>query len=376
VITLICKSCSRKLQIRDEFAGQTGQCPACGSTLDIPGPEPGPELAPLTSRAVELTAELPDRPQEVSEPEPPSESQEPLLDHGGGGLPAGADFFAPVPEEIGPLRSAHTTLLQGQYPKPMSGRLAGATVLGGVGVAIGLLIVVGLQVHSDFWRGFWPIALGLGCFGLVMALTGFNHTCTYVGRDGVVRFVCSGSRDNLTTQEVFRFRDAADLRTSITLRYTNGAYQNTTYAYTWTDIGGRERYAIRGSHNSEAGTPASTDLYHYAKASEIAWTIYLFGAAYSQLELGSSVLFNLTGGQWIRLGHGVIIFGMGGEPEQWRADEVRGATIQKGVVKIMRHDAKEGWFSSSGLHKFSFDQLGNAQLFFHMLDKVVGIPVN
>jgi hypothetical protein len=84
----------------------------------------------------------------------------------------------------------------------------------------------------------------------------------------------------------------------------------------------------------------------------------------------------LTGGSWIRLGPGVILLNTGGQPEEWRAEEVRGVTIQQGVVRILRHDAKEGWFSSKGVYKFSFDQLANAQLFFHMMEKVVGVSVN
>ncbi len=248
MISLTCKSCGRKLQVRDEFGGQTGKCPACGSTLEIPALEPAVEPASLTSQVSELTAEKPAQQEQTPPPELPDEPEGPLLNHGGGPLPDGADFFAPAPEEIGPLRSAATTLVQGQQPTPMSSRLFGSILAIGLGIFVGVLIVHGFGVRSRFWVFCWPFVLALiGC-GAVIVMTGFSHTCTYVGRDGVARFVCSGSRDNLISREVFRFREANDLRTATTLRYVNGAYQNTTYSYTWTDINGVEQQGAFASH--------------------------------------------------------------------------------------------------------------------------------
>jgi hypothetical protein len=373
VITLNCDACGKKLQIRDEFAGQTGQCPACGFTLPIPDPQ-APNDEALPAEVVAIVEPEPAPPQSHVPVLPPPEGT--LLDHGGRTLPDQADFFASVPLEIGPLRSAYTTLLQGQQPKSMGSRLLFAGAMAGLGVVLGLLIDKGFSVRNEFWAIAWPTVLSLLAFGISMAATGFSHTCTYVGTDGVARFVCSGSRENLATQEVFRFRDATDLRTATTLHYTNGVYQNTSYSFTWTDINGRSRHVISGSHNSEAGTPKSTDYFLYGKAAETAWTVYLFDNANRHIKLGNTVQFNLTGGQWLRLGPGLLVLNTAGQQEEWRAEDIRGATIHKGVVRILRNDAKEGWFSSKGVHKFSFDQLANAQLFFHMMEKVVGVPVN
>ncbi len=375
MITLICDACGKKLQVRDEFAGQPGQCPACAFTLQIPYPDTFLDEAPVAARAVEVMEPEDARPA-APIPAAPVQGDEPLLDHGGGPLSAGADFFVPAPSEIGPVRSAHTTLRHGQEPVSMGTRLLIALLGIGLGAFVGIMIDAGAGVRSEFWRAFWPIVLGLIGFVVAMAVTGFTHTCSYIAQDGVARFVCSGSRDNLKTQEVFRFRDATDLRTSTTHHYTNGVYQNTAYTYTWTDVGGRTHHVISGSHTSEAGTPPTADAYNYARGAETAWTVYLLDGAWGQVKRGHTVLFNLTGGQWIRLGEGLIVFSGGGQPEEWRADEVRAASVQKGVVRILRNDAQEGWFSSRGVFKFSFDQLANAQLFFHMLEKVVGVPVN
>jgi hypothetical protein len=369
VISLTC-NCGRKLQVHDDFGGQAGTCPACGATLDIPHPEPV-QSAPRFSE----TTELEDPPDEELEDEDESEEEEPIGNHGGDPLPPGLDFFADVPEEIGPLVSAWTTLKEGQRPMSTGTRLCLGIVLGMLGAVLGCVIVVVLSVESEFWRPVWPIGLALLGFGVALACTQFSHTCSYVGREGVARFVCSGSRDNITTREVFRFRDALDLRTSTTLHYRNGSYQHTNYSYTWTDIGGQQRYVISGTHHSEAGTPPSDDPLHYATGSEMAWTMYLLAGASQQIELGSPVLFNLRGGRWIRLQAGVITLNLGGEPQDWQAEEVRLVEVKQGTVRILRHDAAEGWFSRRGVIEFPFDQLPNAQLFFYLMEKVVGVPV-
>src|SRR5205807_750919 len=130
--------------------------------------------------------------------------------------------------------------------------------------------------------------------------TRFRHTCTYVGRDGVARFICTGNRDNFSTNEVFHFRDAAELRTAQTRHYHNGVYTGTQYSFTWTDVGGRKRYAISGRHKSEKGNPPANDPYQFGRAAEVQWTVYLLEETLRTIEERGSVLFNLKGGQWIR----------------------------------------------------------------------------
>src|SRR5262245_31792347 len=36
VISFDCTNCGKKLRVKDEFAGQTGQCPSCGQQMEIP----------------------------------------------------------------------------------------------------------------------------------------------------------------------------------------------------------------------------------------------------------------------------------------------------------------------------------------------------
>ena len=134
-------------------------------------------------------------------------------------------------------------------------------------------------------------------------------------------------------------------------------------------------FVINGTHKSEKGNPPSTDPYQFGRAAEIAWTIYLFDQTNRQLEINENVLFNLKGNQWIRLGRGYMVVCTGGDEQTWPADEIALVNVDQGVVRIRRRDAKEGWMSSRGVFKFNFDSLANAQLFFHLCEKVVGVSV-
>jgi hypothetical protein len=374
VAILLTCSCGRKLQIKDDFAGQEGTCPSCGRTLRIPSGNAGAE-PPLVTRAVPVRedASLPEaRP---VRPQDDEADDGPVTNHGSDPLPEDADFFVPAPADIGPVISAYTTLHQGQEPWSMGLRLLVGGLAGLGGLLLSALIVTWVGTRNPIWLAVIPFGLGALGFAIGMLSSGFKHTCTYIGREGVARFGCSGSRDNLATDEVFRFRDATDLRTSQTLHYTNGAYTHTSYTFTWSDVGGRSRFVISGQHKSQAGAPPTKDLFHFARAAEVAWTVYLLGQVSRQVELSDFVLFKLKGSRWIRLGQGVIVFGLGGEPEEWDAADVDAASVKQGVVRIKRLDAQEGWFSSRGVHKFSFEDLSNAQLFFHLLDKLVGVRV-
>ncbi len=339
--------CGRKLQIREEFAGQEGQCPACGRTLAIPREDnSAPREWPAPAAAPTLPAPTPPPPSAPPPAPPPLRQEEAaapdvqkLPNHGDGPIPADADFFAPAPASIGPLRSAWTTLRQGKQPLNPGMRLFVIFAVGLGALLVGAGIVLVFQLSDDFWTRAIPIGAGVLAALITLGVTRFNHTCTYVGRDGVARFICSGRRDRWTTQEVFEFREAVDLRTAQTHYYRNGFYQNTSYAYTWSDAGGRKRYVIRGAHTSQNKTPPPTHFFHYAKAAEFSWTLYLSEDVDRQLQLSGSIHFNLTGGQWIRLGKGSMTIGFSGQPVELDVRDIGAVQVQKGVVRIKRIDA-------------------------------------
>jgi hypothetical protein len=380
-IVLSCE-CGRKLQIADEFAGQEGQCPSCGRMMLIPaGDEPPPPPNKPLYDVVEAPSPSPQPPTPAPEAvtdgqAPPRESGAPITNHGGGPLARNADFFVDPPAEIGPVLSANTTLVVGKRPWTGGARMITAGISGLFGLGLGAIVVGAASPAWEFWHFFWP-TLG-SVLGLALAFwrTQFSHTCTYVGREGVARFRCKGSRNRITASELFRFRDALELRTSQTVRYYNGAYVGTDYAFTWSDVGGRTRYAISGKYNNAKGLPVPTDPYHYGGAAEVAWTVYLLGQVSRQIELAGSIAFNLKGAQSVRLGPQSLTAQLGGEPVEWAAEDIDAVIVDKGMVKIKRTDAKEGWFSATGVIKFPYNTLANARLFLHLMNNLLGVRIN
>ena len=375
-IQILCE-CGRKLQIQDKFAGQQGRCPACGRDFLIPAWEtetPGIQAQPSPAREEELPEALPAPPVDKGRRDEP-ERDEPVGGHADERLPHDADFFVPAPREIGSLNSAHTTLRKNQDPWDAVPRTLLTVGIAAAGFIVGLFLDLVAQVRNPLFIVFWPIALAVVAMLLALHFTRFRHTCTYVGRNGVARFVCNGSRKQLKVDEIFLFEEAIDLRTAQTRRFVNGVYQGTDYSHTWTDVGGRTRYVLKGTYRAKDGRPAPKDPFHFALAAEHAWTVYLVGDALRQMETNGWVAFRLGGGKVIRLGERRLQFHWGDKPERWEDDEVGEAVIHQGVVKIKHADAKEGWFSSQGVYKFNFSELANARLFFHLMEKIVQCPV-
>ena len=165
-IVLMC-DCGRKLQIKDELAGQERKCPACGRTLQIPYPnEPSAKLPPGTSRVVEAAP--------VQAAAPPA----PIQNHGGDPLPQDVDFFVEPPAEIGPVTSAYSTLRLGKEPWPLLLRVFLSAALAGFGVFVSVAIVSLNRVHNPFWVAAWPLALGGIGAALGLFTSRFTHTCT------------------------------------------------------------------------------------------------------------------------------------------------------------------------------------------------------
>src|SRR5262249_51451932 len=156
-----------------------------------------------------------------------------MTNHGGGEINSKDEFFVPPPPEIGEVVSCHTTLRRNVEPMSPGARIAGATVAGAVGLALGIVIGVAAKAGAAMVL-LALLRAGIG-IGMVILCTGFKHTCPYVGKEGVARYTCKGSRDNVTGR-VFTFKDAAELRTQQTRHYTNNVYQGTNYTFTWSDL--------------------------------------------------------------------------------------------------------------------------------------------
>lgn len=299
-----------------------------------------------------------------------------VLEHNGERIRPAADFFEPAPSEIGKVISASSTLDKGKEPRSPTYRLVVSLVLIGAGVGLGVGINWLFSVEKTFWLILWPalgasIGAAIGYFS-----TSFGHTCTYVGEQGVALYRCNAKRENVDQKEVFLFDSVAELRTSVTRHYTNGVYQNTTYNFAWTDGSGRRVYAITGSHNDKNGNPRTTDMFHFARASERNWTIHLMKRAQQELDEKGHIRLNLHGQDHMLIGHGFIEFHFKGKSARCEAQDIEDITISQGTFTIKRKDAKVGWFRKDGVFQFQYAQMANAELFLLALEVLLGFKFN
>lgn len=307
-----------------------------------------------------------------TEPETTPQSQqaeEPITNHAGEDLPDDIDFFVAPPPEIGTVSSAHSTLRQGVSPWSPALR----AVVGGVGFLIGGGIGLMLGALWDFGLILWPTLLGGIGFLIAWLVTGFKHTCTFVGSDGIARYICRGSRDNVTKSEVFPFSEATELRTGQTRRYVNGVYQGTDYTFTWYDHEGRKPYVLNGTYQGEKALPKSTDPFHFANAAEMAWSLFLLKQVPLQLNTKGAIYFSLGGSDWVSVAPGRLELSVRGQNTSCETDDVASVSINQGVFTVKRKDAKEGWFTSKGVFRFNYASLANAQLFLFVLERLTGI---
>jgi hypothetical protein len=377
-------ACGKTLQVADEFAGKKGQCPNCGQALPIPATDDGTQITrkappPLPKAKKEESAAWLDPPRKPL-PKDNEEDEErlSLTTHAGTFLYDDDDLFEDAPPEIGRLVSVFTSLKRDKEPKPMVLRAAialGAFFVGFFLTAFIAMLIQGMRVRPEklLIAMFFGGIVGLVLAGITFWWTRFSHTCSYVGAKGIALFKCSGDRDNVKETGFFLFKDATELRINQTRHYYNGVYTGTTYSYIWTDEDGTTVYQLGGRYRSEAGTPKPTDPYHFALAAEDAWTRYLYRDLDRAIEADGSVYFGLRGGDFVKLGEGLLILAKGGKKIKLHADQIEKMNIGNGVVSIWEIGAKEGWFVNAGIHQFQYADLGNARFFLFALEKLVGI---
>ena len=274
------------------------------------------------------------------------------------------DFFAPPPPEIGEVLNAYSSLKRGQ--RPLSAAAKGAIMFGPGVVALAVLWYT--HAVDDIWQ----VVIFVALFVVGWFVTRFSHTCTYVGKEGVARFRCKKDRENITQQEVFLFRDAAELRTSQTRHYHNGGYTGTNYDFTWTDDEGRKVFRCQGTYHGEKKPPKPTDPFHFAQAAEAAWSVHLLDRVQEQLDSAGAIVFRLGGSDWVAVGPGFLELNLKGERRRCESAEIGGVSIHDGTFKVKRTDAREGWFRSTGVFQFPYGTMANARVFLLAVDRLLG----
>lgn len=296
-----------------------------------------------------------------------------VLRHAGGPIEASSDFFVEPPPEIGELLSAETSLKVGAKPWKIGARVAIAGLIAWGGYMAAQAVNFGNRPDDEFGIKVAIVIAALVGSLLAWYFTRFAHTCSFVGKQGIARIRCKGSRSRLSPPEVFLFEDAAELRTSQTRHYHNGIYTGTAYAFTWTNEEGRKAFKLSGTYRGENKPPKAKDPFHFATMAEGAWSSYLFNQVIETLKSTGTVRFNLTGKHFVAIGPGLLdVFTTGSEPVRLTADEIGGMQIDSGQVKIKRIDAQEGWFSSTGVYKFSYESMANSRLFLLLYNHLIG----
>jgi len=278
-------------------------------------------------------------------------------------------FFAPLPDTIGPLYRAESTLKTGQREKPLSFRLLTASLAALPGLALALLAAK--LIHEDSNGGGSLLFIGslLMLIGAAIAwyYTRFAVSCSYVGQLGAIRYLLKGNLNNQPLAQYIEFSKATELRTAATRHYYNGVYTGTSYSHKWTDAAGRPVLTLSGRHSGNKGLPKSGDPFHFASAAEIAWSMFLLNRADNELAQTGSLRFNIDARKTVIVGPGFIEFHFGDRTDRCEAADIKSINLNQGTFSIQHRDAK--WYSSKGKFSFPYGAMPNARLFLLVLDR-------
>ncbi|MBD2461985.1 hypothetical protein H6G89_13100 [Oscillatoria sp. FACHB-1407] len=296
-----------------------------------------------------------------------------ITTHAGKPISSDLEFFAAPPIEIGKITSAYSTLTVSTQPLSTAQRLFRALLWG-----IGFTVVTALLVTAFHIPLPWNVLTGLVVGAIAAALIYtyilvFYQTCSYVGEQGIAEYSINGSRSAEPESSIMRFQDAANLYTSQTRRYKNGAYQGTDFRYTW-QMPGRKPFEIWGTHHAQQGLPDDTSNWHFANAAEAAWSNHLLRVINEQLQRLGYVEFPMqqANPQAVRVGQGFLEFVLkDGSTQTVAVTDMKDIKLQSGSFYFAHKDAR--WWSGKGKYEFMYSNLPNAQLFLLCLNQLAGI---
>lgn len=392
-IFIMC-SCGKRLQAAETAVGKLVACPACKAHHRVPAPEPPPmaiieeplPTPPPLPRALPpplpppLPPEFEEAAVELRAPYDAEDDEDPVAENFG--PPGGElDFFQPPPKRIGTVRSAHTSLLRHQRATTMGTRLIYSAVITLVAVVVLVIVLFATEVtrrmdRFDVCMTFaGTVIFFLLVFGISLVATQFSHFCGYVGTHGLAYTECSGSRRKITKKQSFSFDEAADLRTKLVHHYVNGVYQNTQYEFHWTDEEDAVLMSVTGSHTAHNAMPPDSSSYIFAVVAENHWSAYVTAKVLDTLESGGSYTFYLTGGGTLKLRSDMLRLRIGRNDQDFYPEDIAEMVISEGVIQLKEPGAKQGWFTSTGIHRFNFADLSNARVFLLLMEKLFDVPI-
>lgn len=280
------------------------------------------------------------------------------------------ELFAAPPPDIGPLRSADSTLRKGNRPKPMVVRV----LMGAAFAVVVVLLFSWMAMHFDpsEQQGMRILgyALAAVAFYSQVHATRFKAVCTYVGELGAARSTIRGSLEAAPATEVLLFANAAELFAKQTRHFVNGIYSGTTYDYRWVDSTGKLLYRDKGQYKEKRKGVKSGDLWHFACAAERSWTERCFLLSQKQIAAEGSIPFRVDTNRSLRVGPSFVEFHFDDQPVRVARDDIASVSLKKRRFSFQHKDAK--MFSRVGRYSFAYEKIANAQLFLFTLDRIFG----
>jgi hypothetical protein len=293
-----------------------------------------------------------------------------LKRHSGSDIPRDMNFFIVPPYEIGKVISAEGSLKDSQNSRWTLSRILTYLAFGIIGF-LSVAIIPPMLRALGIWA-IIPIGIMIG-IAYLFYQERLTQNCSYVGERGISLHILK-NKTAIPKTEVLCFQDATNLYTSQTRSYTNGIYTGTSYDYRWEKTSG-QNYRIAGHYYSEKGSPEDIDRFHFAIASEWAWSIYLLQNAEQQLERMGYVEFPMKGRlQAVRIGNGFMEFVDRDGAQRVMVTDMKDITLGSGQFNFKHRDAK--WWSGKGKYSFNYSNIPNAKLFLICLEKLTGIRWN
>jgi hypothetical protein len=302
-----------------------------------------------------------------------------VTEHQGDLLPPDGDFFVPPPMEIGPVRTAHSSLRQGVAPRSPVVRyfialgcgIAGYLLVMAFNRMTAILIVPASLTHTPM--ALWAVLIGVLPAWGGWKKSGFKHFCNYVGDGGCAQYECEGDRTNIVQSASFRFRDASSISTSVTRKTRNGFYNYTNFFFYWY-ANGKAVWRISGSHNSDRKTPPPGNPYNFARSAESAWYRYLGPQIEAELAQKGCVRFDMGQRRFTVLGPGFIdVVDNQGKVSRWLSGDIGAARLDSGYLTIAHKSAVPG--KNGELFRFDYGIVHNARLFLYLFERSLGCKV-
>jgi hypothetical protein len=299
-----------------------------------------------------------------------------------------ADDFLVAPElAIGDVLSASTNRTRTGWRDTGHAKAArrGAAILGGLlGCTGGLM--AGLATR-DFLigLGMWQLNAFGGTFALIGSVGGTiagvvlgmliawiqrRPQSTFVGTSGLERY----TRGTFfgPKLEVLRFDDASELKVQRTRHLRNGVYTGSTFDYAWRDRSGAVRFRIAGGFRDDRPIEADEPIM-FAYAAEEAWSKHRIEHFRREIAQTGMARF-ACGRDFIGVGPHFLEVAIGDKRQRISTrDGMKQIAFEQGMLVIKETGAKEGWFSSEGVYRFSIATIADFEVFVRVLREQTGI---